>query len=160
MFFLKKPATNHCRLFLMGLGVVFGLGVGFICPGGQGAKKKLPMHSWSHHGEHSPLCALRVRSGRRGGAMVVCWHLLVNMDPSFLLKIPILTSLSVVVPISIALRRAELFCACMLYTVLAQQLIVRLAMWVVVDSAPAIVAAHFIIPVYHIVVLISFYMPA
>lgn len=53
------------------------------------------------------------------------------------------------VPVGIALIRAELLRSGMHYAVLAQHLIVGLALWVVVDGAPAIVAAHLKISVNH-----------
>ena len=71
------------------------------------------------------------------------------MNPSVLPQVPVLLCLSVMVPVGIALIRAKLLCAGMHYAVLAQHLIIGLALWVVVDSATAIVAAHLKISVNH-----------
>ena len=78
------------------------------------------------------------------------------MNPSVLPQIQVLLCLSVVVPVGIALIRAELLCAGMHYAVLAQHLIVGLALWVVVDGATAIVAAHLKISVNHNSLFVQF----
>ena len=64
-------------------------------------------------------------------------------------QVTILLCLSVMVPVSIALIRTELLRSGMHDAVLAQHLIVGLAQWVVVDGAPAIVAAYLKISVNH-----------
>ena len=71
------------------------------------------------------------------------------MNPSVLPQVQILLCLSVMVPVGIALVRAKLLCSGMHYAVLTQHLIVGLALWVVVDGAPAIVAAYLKISVNH-----------
>ena len=72
------------------------------------------------------------------------------MDPPVLPQVTVLLCLSFMVPDGIALIRAELRCSGMHYTVLAQYLIVWLALWVVVDGASAIVAAHLKIAGNHV----------
>ena len=71
------------------------------------------------------------------------------MNSSVLPQVTVLLCLSVMVPVCIALIRAELLSSCMHYAVIAQHLIVWLALWVVVDGASAIVAAHLKISVNH-----------
>ena len=64
------------------------------------------------------------------------------MNPSVLPQVPVLLSLSVMVPVGIALVRAKLLRAGMQNAVFTQHLIVGLALRVVVDDAPAIVTAY------------------
>ena len=71
------------------------------------------------------------------------------MNPSVLPQVQILLCLSVMVPVGIALIRTKLLRAGMHDAVLAQHIIVGLALWIVVDGAPAIVAAHLKISVNH-----------
>ena len=71
------------------------------------------------------------------------------MNPSVLPQVTVLLCLSVMVPVGIALIRAELLRSGMHYAVLAQHLIVGLALWVVIDGATAIIAAHLKISVNH-----------
>ena len=71
------------------------------------------------------------------------------MNPSVLPQVQVLLCLSVMVPVGIALIRAKLLRSGMHYAVLAQYLVVGLALWVVIDGAPAIVAAHLEISVNH-----------
>jgi hypothetical protein len=71
------------------------------------------------------------------------------MNPSVLPQVTVLLCLSVMVPVGIALIRTELLRSGMHYAVLAQHLIVGLALWVVVDGATAIVASHLKISVNH-----------
>ena len=71
------------------------------------------------------------------------------MNPSALPQVTVLPCLAVVIPVSITLIRAELLSAGMHYAVLAQHLIIGLALWIVVDGAPAIVAAYLEISVNH-----------
>ena len=78
------------------------------------------------------------------------------MNPSVLPQVTVLLCLSVMVPVGIALVRAELLRACMHYAILAQHLIVGFALWVVVDGATAIVAAHFKISVNHSSLILKF----
>lgn len=75
--------------------------------------------------------------------------LFVVVNPSVLPQVTILLCLSVMVPVGIALVRAKLLRSGMHDAVLAQHLIVGLALWIVVDGAPAIVAAHLKISVNH-----------
>ena len=71
------------------------------------------------------------------------------MNFSVLPQVPVLLCLSVMVPVGVALIRAKLLRSGMHDAVLAQHLIVGLALRVVVDGAPAIVAANFKISVNH-----------
>jgi hypothetical protein len=71
------------------------------------------------------------------------------MNPSVLPQVTVLLCLSVMVPVGIALIRAKLLRSGMHDAVLAQHLIVGLALWVMIDCATAIVAAHFKISVNH-----------
>lgn len=71
------------------------------------------------------------------------------MNPSTLPQVPVLPCLAVVVPVGIALFRAKLLGAGMHYAVPAQYLIIGLALWIVIDCAPAIVATYLIISVNH-----------
>ena len=80
------------------------------------------------------------------------------MNPSVLPQVTILLCLSVMVPVSIAFIRTELLRSGMHDTVLAQHLIVGLALWVVVDGAVAFLrlashlsldeAAHIFMPLF------------
>ena len=78
------------------------------------------------------------------------------MNPSVLPQVTVLLCLSVMVPVGIALIRAELLRSGMHYAVLAQHLIVGLALWVVVDGATAIVAAHLKISINHSSLFVQF----
>lgn len=69
--------------------------------------------------------------------------------PTALPQVPVLFLLAVMVPVGIALIGTKLLRCSMHYAFFAQHLIVGLALWVVVDDATAIVAAHFKISVNH-----------
>ena len=71
------------------------------------------------------------------------------MNPSVLPQVTVLLCLSVMVPVGIALIRAELLCTGMHYAVLAHHLIVGLALWIVIYGATTIVAADFKISINH-----------